>query len=123
MLRYHPELPQRITFPGWAVGAKTRELNELLFRHGMNRAAGLAADHAATSVRRKGDVTSAAQFIDHGANLDARDEDICSTPLGWAAKFNQRPMVELLSPAAPNQTSPTTRPGRADGDERSVAPG
>ncbi len=31
MLRYQPELPKRI-----AVGAKTRELNELLFQHGMN---------------------------------------------------------------------------------------
>lgn len=37
-----------------------------------------------------------AQFIDHGANLHARDEDICSTSLGWAAKFGQKPMVELL---------------------------
>ena len=27
---------QRITFPDWSVGAKTRELNELLFEHGMN---------------------------------------------------------------------------------------
>jgi ankyrin repeat protein len=28
--------------------------------------------------------------------LHARDEDICSTPLGWAAKFGQVAMVELL---------------------------
>jgi hypothetical protein len=39
---------------------------------------------------------AAAQFIDHGADLHARDEDICSTPLGWAAKFGQLPMVQLL---------------------------
>ena len=26
----------------------------------------------------------------------ARDEDICSTPLGWAAKFGHQPMVEFL---------------------------
>ncbi len=35
-------------------------------------------------------------FLDHGADLNARDEDICSTPLGWAAKFGTLPMVELL---------------------------
>jgi ankyrin repeat protein len=97
MLRYHPELPKRIAFPGWAVGAKTRELNELLFQHGMDPSGPdwllITPLH---QFARKGDVTSAAQFIDHGANLHARDEDICSTPLGWAAKFNQRPMVELF---------------------------
>jgi ankyrin repeat protein len=97
MLRYQPELPKRIAFPGWAVGAKTRELNELLFQYGMDPSGPdwlliTPLHHFA----RKGDVASADQFIDHGANLHARDEDICSTPLAWAAKFNQRQMVELL---------------------------
>ena len=45
---------------------------------------------------RKGDLEKAALFLDHGANLHARDEDICSTPLGWAAKFGQAAMVEFL---------------------------
>ncbi len=36
LLRYQPDLPKRVAFPGWSVGAKTRELNELLFEHGMN---------------------------------------------------------------------------------------
>jgi len=45
---------------------------------------------------RKGDVERAALFIDHGADLNARDEDICSTPLAWAAKFGQTAMVEFL---------------------------
>lgn len=39
---------------------------------------------------------NAAIFLDHGANLHARDEELCSTPLGWAAKFGQKPMVEFL---------------------------
>jgi RNA polymerase sigma factor (sigma-70 family) len=97
LLRYQPELPKRINFPSWSVGAKTRELNELLFKHGMNpsqpdwlRATPL--HHFAG----KGDVENAALFIDHGADLHARDEDICSTPLGWAAKFGKRLMVEFL---------------------------
>lgn len=97
MLRYHPDLPRSITFPGWSVGARTRELNELLFQHGMNPSApdwlGVTPLH---QFARKGDREKAALFLDHGADLHARDEDLCSTPLGWAAKFGQMPMVELL---------------------------
>lgn len=97
MLRYQPDLPRRVEFPGWAVGAKTRELNELLFQHGMNASSpdwlGITPLH---HFARNGDVEKAALFIDHGANLGARDEDICSTPLGWAAKFNQTAIAALL---------------------------
>ncbi len=97
LLRYQPDLPKRINFPYWSVGAKTRELNELLFKHGMNPSQPdwmqvTPLHHFA----RKGDVENAALFLDHGADLHARDEDICSTPLGWAAKFGKRLMVEFL---------------------------
>jgi ankyrin repeat protein len=97
LLRYQPELPRRVRFPGWSVGAKTRELNELLFQHGLNPSQpdwlGVTPLH---QFARKGDVEKAALFIKHGADLHARDEDICSTPLGWAAKFGQLAMVKLL---------------------------
>jgi ankyrin repeat protein len=97
MLRYQPDLPKCLTFFPWAMGAKTRALNELLFAHGMNPSQpdwlGITPLH---QLARKGDVETATLFIEHGANLDARDEDICSTPLGWAAKYNQPAMVELL---------------------------
>lgn len=97
MLRYQPDLPRRVEFPGWAVGAKTRELNELLFQHGMNPSApdwlGITPLH---HFARNGDVGKAALFLDHGANLHARDEDLCSTPLGWAAKSGRKEMAELL---------------------------
>src|SRR5262249_9879978 len=97
MLRYQPDLPKRMVFPGWSVGAKTRELNELLFRHGMNPSQPdwlrITPLH---QFARKGELEKAAIFIDHGADLHARDEDICSTPLGWAAKFGQTLMVEFL---------------------------
>jgi ankyrin repeat protein len=97
MLRYQPDLPRRVEFPGWAVGAKTRELNELLFQHGMNPSApdwlGITPLH---HFGRNGELEKAALFLDHGADLHARDEDICSTPLGWAAKFGQKAMVQLL---------------------------
>lgn len=97
LLRYQPDLPKRISFPSWAVGAKTRELNELLFQHGMNPSQPdwlrvTPLHHFA----RTGEVEKAALFIAHGADLHARDEDICSTPLGWAAKFGQGAIVELL---------------------------
>jgi ankyrin repeat protein len=97
MLRLRPDFPRRVAFPGWAVGAKTRELNELLFQHGMDPSApdwlGITPLH---EFARKGDLEKAAIFLDHGANLHARDEDICSTPLGWAAKFGQKQMVAWL---------------------------
>jgi ankyrin repeat protein len=97
MLRYQPDLPRRISFPPWAVGAKSRELNELLFEHGMKASQRdwlliTPLHHLAA----KGDLEQARQFIEHGAELEARDEDLCSTPLGWAAKFGQTAMVEFL---------------------------
>lgn len=97
MLRYQPDLPRRVEFPAWSVGARTRELNELLFQHGMRASApnwlGITPLH---EFARHGDTEKAALFLDHGADLHARDEDICSTPLGWAAKFGRKAMVELL---------------------------
>jgi RNA polymerase sigma factor (sigma-70 family) len=97
MLRYQPDLPARISFPAWSVGAKTRELNELLFEHGMNPS---QPDWLRVTplheFARKGEVEKALLFIEHGADLNARDEDLCSTPLGWAARFGQAAMIELL---------------------------
>ena len=97
LLRYRPDLPKRLTFPAWSVGAKTRELNDLLFQHGMDPSQpdwlGITPLH---QFARTGDVARAAIFIDRGADLHARDDDICSTPLGWAAKFGKIEMVELL---------------------------
>lgn len=97
LLRYQPDLPKRVQFPGWSVGAKTPELNELLFQHGLDPSQPdwlrvTPLHHFA----RNGDVEKAALFIDHGADLQARDEDLYSTPLGWAAKFGQIEMVKLL---------------------------
>jgi ankyrin repeat protein len=97
MLRYQPDLPKRLTFPAWSVGAKTHSLNDLLFEHGMNPSQPdwlmITALH---QFARNGNVERARQFLDKGADMDARDEDLCSTPLGWAAKFGQLEMAELL---------------------------
>ncbi|MEZ6063369.1 MAG: ankyrin repeat domain-containing protein [Planctomycetaceae bacterium] len=97
MLRYHPDLPRRVTFPSWLVCAKTRELNELLFRHGMNpNSRDWLEITPLHELAGKGDVDRAAQFLDHGADLQARDDHLCSTPLGWAAKFGQLEMTRFL---------------------------
>ena len=99
MLRYQPDLAKRFR-PNprtGSVGAKTRELTELLFKHGMNPSQpdwllATPLHHFAAH----GDVEMATIFIDHGADLHARDEDLQSTPLGWAAKSGQTLIVELL---------------------------
>jgi ankyrin repeat protein len=97
MLRYQPELPKRMTFQAWSIGAATTALNELLFQHGMdpNRRNWLriAPLHY---LAQKGDVEAAGVFIAHGADVNARDEELRSTPLGYAAKFGRIEMVDLL---------------------------
>jgi ankyrin repeat protein len=97
MLRYQPDLPRRVTFPGWSVGAETPEQNELRFQHSMNPSApdwlGIMPLH---EFARNGYVDKARIFLDHGAELHARDEDICTTPLGWSAKFGQKEMTDFL---------------------------
>jgi hypothetical protein len=92
MLRYQPGLAQRI-----AVVAKTRELTEFLFRNGMdpNRPnwLGITRLH---EFAEQGEIESAAIFIDHGADLHARDEELRSTPLAYAAKSGKTRMVAFL---------------------------
>ena len=92
MLRYQPDLPKRR-----AIGGKTRAITELLFQHGMdanqpNWMRITPLHHFAES----GNIENAAVFIEHGADLNARDEEFCSTPLGWAARCGKTLMVEFL---------------------------
>ena len=92
MLKYQPDLPRRVACTG-----KTRELTELLFAHGMDPShPNWLLITPLHQCARDGTLEKATLFIDHGADLHARDEDLCSTPLAWAAKFGQVPMVELL---------------------------
>ncbi len=91
LLRHAPRLPTRISV------AKDRPTAELLFQHGMdaNRADWLGGTPL-HDLARRGDVDAAGQFLDHGADLHARDEDLQSSPLACAAKFNRPLMVEFL---------------------------
>jgi ankyrin repeat protein len=43
-----------------------------------------------------GDVRKAALLLDHGADINAIDEEFRSTPLGFAARWGRRGMVRLL---------------------------
>jgi len=92
MLRYQPDLPKRRS-----VGGKTWETTELLFQHGMD--ANQPDWLHITPLHyfaESGDVENAAVFIEHGASLNARDEEFKSTPLGWAARCGNAQMVEFL---------------------------
>jgi ankyrin repeat protein len=106
MLLHQPDLAKRV-----AVGAKTRELTEYLFRHGMNPSQpdwlGITPLHR---FAQRGDVEKATIFIDHGADLNARDEDLCSTPLGYAAKSGKTAMAELLLTRGAKPTLPDDPP-------------
>ncbi|MEX0885463.1 MAG: ankyrin repeat domain-containing protein [Phycisphaeraceae bacterium] len=92
MLRHQPNLARRT-----AVVAATRDLTELLLAHGMNLNQpdwlGITLLH---ELARRGDRERAEVLLDHGADVHVRDEEICSTPLGWAAKFGQLEMARLL---------------------------
>jgi ankyrin repeat protein len=101
MLRYRPDLASRIAVGVRSRGPdssiKTRELTEFLFHRGMNP--NLANWLGITPLHRfaeRGDVENATSFLEHGAHLNARDEECRSTPLGYAAKFGRKNMVELL---------------------------
>ncbi|HVJ84341.1 MAG TPA: ankyrin repeat domain-containing protein, partial [Caulifigura sp.] len=97
ILLYQPDLPARISWPGWIPGSKTNAINDLLIEHGMSPSQPdwlmITPLH---QIARNGDVEAARAILDRGADLHARDEDICSTPLGWAAKFGQLEMVRFL---------------------------
>jgi RNA polymerase sigma factor (sigma-70 family) len=92
MLRYQPDLPKRRS-----VGGKTREITELLFQHGMdaNKPNWLRITPL-HNFAASGDIENAAIFIEHGADVNAQEEELCSTPLGWAARCGKTRMVEFL---------------------------
>ena len=52
----------------------------------------------------------AKQLLDAGADLNARDEHIRSTPLAWAAKFGQLKMVKFLLKRGAPQSLPDDPP-------------
>jgi ankyrin repeat protein len=105
MLQHRPRVVARV-----AVAAKSRALTELLFQRGMNpNLAGWLGVTPLHRFARDGDVDSAAVFLDHGANLHTRDEEFCTTPLGYAAAAGKGHMVEFLLERGAKVTLPDDR--------------
>lgn len=101
MLRYQPELPKRIAVGVKSSGpdepTKSRELSELLFQHGMNpNYTNWLNVRPMHRFAKSGDLDNAAIFISHGAEINVVDDELCSTPLGWAAKYGKTEMVRFL---------------------------
>jgi hypothetical protein len=91
LLRHQPDLAPRVTV------SRPREIANLLFEHGMdpNRPNWLRITPL-HYFAETGDVESAALFLDHGADINAREEEWSATPLGWAAHHGHALMVEFL---------------------------
>jgi ankyrin repeat protein len=101
MLRYQPALPGEIAVGVRSAGPqhpiRPRELVEYLFQRGMKANyknwLGITPLHV---FAKKDDTESAEIFLEHGADINAIDDEFYSTPLGYAAKYGRKRMVELL---------------------------
>ncbi len=92
LLSYQHDLPRRVS-----IVAKTPEITRLLFEHGMDP--NLPNWLGITPLHRfaeHGNIDHAAVFLDRGADINAIDDEFCSTPLGYAAKYGQTRMAEFL---------------------------
>jgi ankyrin repeat protein len=96
LMRYGARVPD-ISKWGARYYFKHYEIAAFLLENGMNpnhmnwREFTLLHDMAHT-----GDVRKAALLLDHGADINAIDEEYCSTPLGYAARWGHREMATLL---------------------------
>lgn len=115
ILRYQPDLAKDIGVGVESRGPqdaiKSRELTEYLFQHGMN--ANFKNWLGITPLHRfaeRGDIHNAALFLEHGADIDAIDEQFCTTPLGWAAKAGKTKMVQFLLEKGANVHLPVDKP-------------
>ena len=96
LMQYGARVPDVSKWGAWYY-FKRDEIAEFLIGRGMNpnhmnvHHTTLLHDMAYTD-----DVRKAALLLDAGANIDAVDEEFRSTPLGLAARFDNRAVVELL---------------------------
>ncbi len=58
----------------------------------------------------KNSLECAAILLDAGANISARDDTYCSTPLGWAARNNRPDMVDFLLARGAKTNLPDDKP-------------
>jgi ankyrin repeat protein len=100
MVHYRPDLPKRIAVGVATQGpqaAAAKDLSDWLFVHGMdpNHRNWLGVTPLHTFARR-GDDANILEFIHHGADVDAVDEEFGTTPLGYAAKYGKEATARLL---------------------------
>ncbi|AXY73296.1 ankyrin repeat domain-containing protein [Paraflavitalea soli] len=101
MLRYQPDLAKRIAVgvksQGSADPIKTRALTDFLFEQGMNASycnwLSITPLHV---YAKRNDIENATIFLEHGADINAVDDEFYSTPLGHAAKHGKQQMVDFL---------------------------
>lgn len=96
LMRYGARVPD-VSKWGRYYYFKHTEIARLLLENGMNpnhmnwRHVTLLHDMA-----QEGDIEKARLLLDHGAEIDAVDEEYRSTPLGFAARWGHREMAALL---------------------------
>jgi ankyrin repeat protein len=105
LLAHAPDLAKRVRV------TRPRKMVELLFKHGMdpNRPDWMRITQL-HQMAREGDIERAALFLDHGADIHARDEEHSSTPLAWAAREGRTQMVEYLLRRGAKPTLPDDPP-------------
>ena len=107
LLRHQPDILKQASF----LDAKTPEFARWLMERGLdpNRANWLGV----TPLHRlamSGDQGQAAVCLDFGANMNALDDEYCSTPLGWAARCGRKEMVDWLMGKGADPELPVDRP-------------
>ncbi len=115
MLRYQPDLVKRIAVGlasrGPQDSIKPHELTEFLFQQGMNpnhkNWLGITPLHR---FAQRDDLESAAIFIQHGADINAIEEEFYSTPLGYATKYGKKNMVVFLLQQGADPGLPEDKP-------------
>ena len=96
LMRYGARVPD-VSKWGARYYFKHYDIAEFLLENGMNpnhknwREFTLLHDMAHTGDHRK-----AALLLDHGADIDAIDDEYCSTALGYASRWGNREVVNLL---------------------------
>jgi len=100
----------RVVLRGVRAAARGHEPIVRLMLHHRPRIIDRVGVTALHRFARQGEIDNAAVFLGHGANLQARDEEFCTTPLGYAALHGRRQMVEFLLKCGAKPTLPDDLP-------------
>jgi ankyrin repeat protein len=103
ILRFQPDVLKDVVMPG----VKTKEFARWLIDRGMDPKRtnwlGVSPLHRFAMNGRR---DMAELCLEHGADINAVEDEYCSTPLGWAARGGQKEMVEWLLSRGANKDLP-----------------